>query len=151
MDDTTTGGSTLIMAMPVVANAQEDSAAKIVAKEMNYDFGTFKESDGDVSHIFVVTNEGKSACNHPCHLLMRLHHSYIYQRSLSPLARVARSRWSIIPQDVYTHLPRQSLYIAMGRRAIGTDHKGRSGTITPFWVPAEIDTHIYKVMVWHNK
>lgn len=51
---------TLIMAMPVVANAQEDSAAKIVAKETEHDFGTFKESDGDVSHIFVVTNEGKA-------------------------------------------------------------------------------------------
>lgn len=51
---------TLIMAMPVVANAQEDSAAKIVAKETEHDFGTFKESDGDVSHIFVVTNEGNA-------------------------------------------------------------------------------------------
>ncbi|MDD7437730.1 MAG: DUF1573 domain-containing protein [Bacteroidales bacterium] len=44
-----------------VANAQDDSnAAKIEAKETEHDFGIFKESDGDVSHVFVVTNTGKS-------------------------------------------------------------------------------------------
>lgn len=43
------------------ANAQDDSnAAKIDAKETEYDFGTFKEADGDVTHVFVVTNTGKS-------------------------------------------------------------------------------------------
>ena len=31
-----------------------------MAKETEHDFGVFKESDGDVSHVFVVKNEGKS-------------------------------------------------------------------------------------------
>lgn len=44
----------------MVASAQEDSAAKIVANETEHDFGVFKESAGDVSHVFVVKNEGKS-------------------------------------------------------------------------------------------
>lgn len=51
---------TLLIGLPMVASAQEDSAAKIVAKETEHDFGVFKESDGDVSHVFVVKNEGKS-------------------------------------------------------------------------------------------
>lgn len=42
------------------AVAQDDNSAKIEAKETEYDFGVFKESDGDVSHVFVVTNTGKS-------------------------------------------------------------------------------------------
>lgn len=51
---------TLLIGLPMVASAQEDSAAKIVAKETEHDFGVFMESDGDVSHVFVVKNEGKS-------------------------------------------------------------------------------------------
>lgn len=51
---------TLLIGLPMVASAQEDSAAKIVPKETEHDFGVFKESDGDVSHVFVVKNEGKS-------------------------------------------------------------------------------------------
>lgn len=44
-----------------VANAQGDgNAAKIEAKETEHDFGVFKEGDGNVSHVFVVTNTGKS-------------------------------------------------------------------------------------------
>lgn len=44
-----------------VVYAQDDgNAAKIEAKETEHDFGVFKEGDGDVSHVFVVTNTGKS-------------------------------------------------------------------------------------------
>lgn len=44
-----------------MALAQEDgNAAKIEVKKTEHDFGTFKESDGNVSHVFVVTNTGKS-------------------------------------------------------------------------------------------
>lgn len=51
---------TLLIGLPMVASAQDDSAAKIVAKVTEHDFGVFKESDGKVSHVFVVKNEGKS-------------------------------------------------------------------------------------------
>lgn len=40
------------------ASAQSGKQAKIEAKVTEHDFGTFKESDGDVSYVFEVKNVG---------------------------------------------------------------------------------------------
>lgn len=42
------------------AVAQEDSGAKIEAPVDTHDFGIIKESEGDVSHTFIVTNSGNA-------------------------------------------------------------------------------------------
>lgn len=41
-----------------IASAQDEAAASISVIEDSHDFGTIKESDGKVSHAFVVKNNG---------------------------------------------------------------------------------------------
>lgn len=43
-----------------VAMAQDNNSAKIVVPEDTYDFGTIKEGDGNVSHVFIVKNTGSA-------------------------------------------------------------------------------------------
>lgn len=53
----------ILMAMLMtisVASAQGDKQAVLSVKENIYDFGTIKEDGGNVSHTFVVSNEGAS-------------------------------------------------------------------------------------------
>lgn len=55
---------TLMFAMFVVATfsvqllSAQDKKAKIDAPKMEYDFGTIKESNGNVSHVFEIKNIG---------------------------------------------------------------------------------------------
>jgi hypothetical protein len=51
----------VLIAMFIAVNvgaSQDDGAAVLVVSEDTHDFGTIKESDGKVSHTFVVKNEG---------------------------------------------------------------------------------------------
>ena len=50
---------TLILLTAGVASAQQKEASIAVVGDTTYDFGDIKETDGAVTHIFIIKNEGE--------------------------------------------------------------------------------------------